>query len=178
MFDLELGNVAIAFLVCAGAAAATIIGSIFIVGAKVDNPRLLAFGLAFAAGAMVYVSLVEIFNKSVSAFSGVYGDAGGYKAATIAFFCGVGLLVLLDWLVPNPHADLDQEHAEHTGHGKLKRVGLMAALAITAHNVPEGMATFFATLDDPVVGLPLALAIAVHNVPDGGCIACPLLPVA
>jgi zinc transporter, ZIP family len=56
----------------------------------------------------------------------------------------------------------------------VKRVGILAALAITAHNLPEGLATFFATLDDPLVGLPLAAAIAIHNIPEGVSIAIPI----
>jgi ZIP family zinc transporter len=54
------------------------------------------------------------------------------------------------------------------------RVGLLAALAITAHNFPEGLATFLATLDNPVVGIPLAAAIAIHNIPEGVSIAIPV----
>jgi len=171
--DFTSHQVLVAFLVCVGAAAATIIGSVFIIRANVENPRLLSFGLAFAAGAMVYVSLVEIFVKSISAYTSVYGDPMGYKIATLAFFGGMGLLVLLDKLVPNPHASMDH-HPHGESQKQLKRVGMMAALAITAHNVPEGMATFFATLDDPVVGAPLAFAIAVHNVPEGVSIAIPV----
>ncbi|NBX65803.1 MAG: zinc transporter ZupT [Proteobacteria bacterium] len=167
----DTSQISLAFAVCVGAALATIIGSVFILRAKVDNPRLLAFGLAFAAGAMVYVSLVEIFVKSVTAFTSIHGDPDGYKFATLAFFGGMALLVALDRLVPNPHGDIQVKGEEGA---KLKRVGLMAALAITAHNVPEGMATFFATLDDPVVGAPLAIAIAVHNIPEGVSIAIPV----
>ncbi len=166
-------QVAIALAVCAGAALTTIIGSVFIINAKTDNARLLAFGLAFAAGAMVYVSLVEIFVKSVTAFASVYGDVEGYKFATIACFAGMVLLILLDRLLPNPHNNL-QPQTNIDDQSRLKRVGLMAAVAITAHNVPEGMATFFATLDDPVIGMPLALAIAVHNIPEGVSIAIPV----
>src|SRR5690606_24060310 len=44
----------------------------------------------------------------------------------------------------------------------------------TAHNFPEGLATFFATLESPSVGLPLALAIAIHNIPEGIAIAVPV----
>jgi zinc transporter, ZIP family len=57
---------------------------------------------------------------------------------------------------------------------QVARVGLMAALAITAHNLPEGLATFFATLDNPVIGAPLAFAIAIHNIPEGVSIAIPV----
>lgn len=57
---------------------------------------------------------------------------------------------------------------------KLKRMGLLTALAIAIHNFPEGLATFVATLDDPAVGASLAIAIGIHNLPEGLCVAMPL----
>lgn len=174
--------VLIAFAVCAAAAASTVLGSIFVLRANRANPRLLAFGLAFAGGAMVYVSLVEIFNKSVAAFSEGFGSKTGYAYATLAFFAGVLMLALIDRIIPNPHEGMDEREVLH-GHGhhhdnvatpNVTRVGLLAAMAITAHNFPEGLATFFATLDNPVVGLPLAMAIAIHNIPEGVSIAIPV----
>lgn len=56
----------------------------------------------------------------------------------------------------------------------IRRVGLMTAIAITAHNFPEGLATFFATLESPAVGMALAFAIAIHNIPEGIAIAVPV----
>lgn len=174
--------VLVAFAVCLAAAAATVLGSLFVMRANRANPRLLAFGLAFAGGAMVYVSLVEIFDKSVNAFAAVYGDKTGYAYGTLAFFAGVLLLAVIDRVIPNPHEGMDEREVLH-GHGhhhdtvvrpNVARVGLLAAAAITAHNFPEGLATFFATLDNPVVGLPLAMAIAIHNIPEGVSIAIPV----
>lgn len=166
----------LAFALCAGAALATVIGSAFIIGAKQSNPRLLAFGLAFAGGAMVYISLVEIFGKALIGFAANFDDRTAYMYATLSFFAGIILVFLLDRLVPNPHASLSIKDDTHLAPPaeSIKRVGLMAALAITAHNVPEGMATFFAALEDPVVGLPLAIAIAIHNIPEGVSIAIPV----
>ncbi|MGL4494985.1 MAG: zinc transporter ZupT [Beijerinckiaceae bacterium] len=167
-----MSPVLVAFLVCCAAAFATILGALSIFRANRASPRLLAFGLAFAGGAMVYVSLVEIFIKSLKSFSEVYPDKIAYAAATGAFFCGVFLLMLIDRLVPNPH-----EHGEPTpgtNEAHVKRMGLLAAAAITAHNFPEGLATFFATLDNPVIGAPLAMAIAIHNIPEGVAIAIPV----
>ena len=46
--------------------------------------------------------------------------------------------------------------------------------AITAHNLPEGLATFFAALESPAWGAPLAVAIAIHNIPEGVAIALPV----
>jgi ZIP family zinc transporter len=168
-----MSNVAIAFTVCAFAALATVLGAAVLVRAKQPHPRLLSFGLAFAGGAMVYVSLIEIMVKSQQAFAAVLPDKEAYSLATIAFFCGVLLVIALDRLLPNPHEGLGGDECGHD-HRHAARVGLMAAIAITAHNFPEGMATFFATLDDPAVGAPLAAAIAIHNIPEGVSIAIPV----
>lgn len=176
--DMFSTPVLIAFGVTILAALATVIGALVVVNANRSNPRLLAFGLAFAGGAMVYVSLVEILGKSVKSFTEAFGDASGYRWAILSFFVGIALLALIDRLIPNPHAGLDKPDAADAtpplDQNKVARVGVLAALAITAHNFPEGLATFFATLDNPVVGAPLAIAIAVHNIPEGVSIAIPV----
>lgn len=151
------------------------LGALVVLGTKEISPRLLAFGLAFAGGAMVYISLIEIFWKSYDSFSKVYDDNLAYNFATIAFFVGVITIALMDNWIPNPHNSLSTPASDPSnGKAELKRVGLLATAAITAHNIPEGMATFFATLDDPSVGVSLAVAIAVHNIPEGVSIAIPV----
>lgn len=191
METLFAPNVLIALAITVGAGLATVIGSFLVIFARHTNTRLLAFGLAFAAGAMVYVSLVEIFVKSQLAFAAIHDARTAYSEATLWFFAGVILLVVVDRLVPNPHASIDSAAVEkavddpdrpvanvtmvhHHQEQVLRRVGLMAAVAITGHNLPEGLATFFATLEQPSVGLALAIAIAIHNIPEGVSIAVPV----
>lgn len=164
--------VMVAFAVCFAASMATILGSLSIVKADRSDARALAFGLAFAGGAMVYISFVEIFQKSFLAFREVFDEDDAYRISTLCFFAGMGFIVLLDHFIPNPHPDPVTTPQNTTE--KVARVGLMTTLAITAHNFPEGAATFFATLDDPVVGLSLAIAIAIHNIPEGISIAIPV----
>lgn len=167
-------TVLIAFAACALAALSTMLGAVALYRVREPSPRLLSFGFAFAGGAMVYISLTEIFVKSQNAFSFAHADKAAYSFATLAFFVGVGLVVLLDRLLPNPHEGFESAALDDTSHRHVARVGLMAALAITAHNFPEGMATFFATLDSPAIGAPLAAAIAIHNIPEGVSIAIPV----
>ncbi|WP_061112153.1 zinc transporter ZupT [Xanthomonas phaseoli] len=170
--------IALAVTLAAGLATglATGLGSLMVVFAKKPNPRLLAFGLAFAGGAMVYVSLTEILNKSIAAFSQAYNDKLGFTFGTLTFLGGVLLIMVIDRLVPNPHQSLssDDPHFREDNRAYIRRVGLMTAVAITAHNFPEGLATFFATLESPAVGMPLAFAIAIHNIPEGIAIAVPV----
>ncbi len=167
-------NVLIAFGITIAAGLATVLGSALVFLQKTPSPRMLAFGLAFAAGAMVFVSLTEIFNKSTQSFAEV--STHGFSWATVAFLVGVLAIMLIDRLIPNPHETPDVDSLQYqTGSREyLKSIGLMAAFAITAHNLPEGMATFFATLEDPNIGAPLAFAIAVHNIPEGISIAAPI----
>ena len=53
-------------------------------------------------------------------------------------------------------------------------VGILTALAIAAHNFPEGIATFTAALSDPHLGIAIAIAIAIHNIPEGIAVAVPI----
>lgn len=183
--------VIVAFAITLGAGMATVLGSFLVIWARQTNTRLLAFGLAFSGGAMVYVSLVEIFVKANDSFAKTADPKTAYMYATLFFFVGVAILFAIDRFVPNPHTGLDEEHVRSAAaealtykqtagskkmepHAALARVALLAAAAITLHNLPEGLATFFATLDNPTVGLPLAFAIAVHNIPEGVSIAVPV----
>ena len=64
---------------------------------------------------------------------------------------------------------------DHGGHQrKLLRMGLFTALAIAIHNLPEGLVTFLAALQDPRLGVAIALAIALHNIPEGISVSVPI----
>lgn len=168
---LAQSNFLVALGVCAAAALSTVLGSLFVIFSREPSPRLLAFGLAFAGGAMVYVSLVEIFWKAEQSFAQLNDPQSAYIYATLSFFAGALLLILVDRSIPNPHGAISSRNGDPS---HIRRVGLLAALAITAHNLPEGLATFLATLENPVVGIPLAAAIAIHNIPEGVSIAIPV----
>jgi ZIP family zinc transporter len=56
----------------------------------------------------------------------------------------------------------------------LLRSGVLIAVAVALHNFPEGIATFFITLDDPAVGIATGVSIAIHNIPEGIAVAVPL----
>ncbi len=169
-----IDHVLMAFGITLAAGLATVLGSALVFFQKTPSPRVLAFGLAFAAGAMVFVSLTEIFGKSVDSFSEV--SSAGFSWATAAFLTGLLAILALDRLIPNPHETLDVNDPRFLDKNQsyLRRIGLMSAFAITAHNFPEGLATFFATLESPTLGAPLAFAIAVHNIPEGISIAAPI----
>lgn len=176
MTAYTLSNLTVAFAIAAAAGLFTVLGSALVIFSKTPNPRILSFGLAFAGGAMVYVSLTEILGKASEAFTQAYGASRGFAAATLAFLAGLAAIAFIDRVIPNPHETLDPQDPAFRENKRrhIARVGMMAAVAITAHNFPEGLATFFATLENPAVGMPLALAIAIHNIPEAISIAAPV----
>lgn len=152
---------------------ATLVGGLLILFFKQPSYRMLSFGLAFSAGAMIYVSLTEILNKSIDSFSQVLASNQAFGLGTFTFLLGMVLVILLDKFIPNPHV-LIENHSDGIDRQKLNRMGMLTLFAITAHNLPEGLATFFATLESPTLGAPLAVAIAIHNIPEGIAIALPV----
>ena len=100
------------------------------------------------------------------------GVAGAATWGPVAFFAGVLLIAVIDRFVPediNPH-----EEPSAAGSARMRKVGVMTALAIAIHNFPEGFTTFFVALQDVSLALPLAVAIAIHNVPEGIAVAVPI----
>ncbi|KAJ8556754.1 hypothetical protein ON010_g9213 [Phytophthora cinnamomi] len=57
---------------------------------------------------------------------------------------------------------------------KLQRMGILSGIAIALHNIPSGMATFTAGLDDPAFGLPMAIGVGLHNMAEGVAVAAPV----
>ena len=77
--------------------------------------------------------------------------------------------------VSSSNDNLDSTTVESSkSNQNLKKMSAMSCLAIALHNLPEGMATFFATLSDPKLGASLACAIAIHNIPEGIAVALPV----
>jgi ZIP family zinc transporter len=176
----------LAFLVTLGAGLATGIGSLLAFARKEPSKKFLAFMLGLSAGVMIYVSLVEIFQKAVKSLELATGSySSGYLWATIGFFGGFVVISIIDRIFDHfhpHHHDLEtgeggevlDEHEGHSHDHALMRMGLFTALAIAIHNFPEGLATFIATLQQPSLGMAFAVAIAIHNIPEGIAVSIPI----
>ena len=172
----------LAFGVTLAAGLSTGIGAALALFAKATNDKFLALALGFSAGVMLFVSFVEIFPKATSYLDEGLGQ-GGFTYGSLAFLSGLLLMALLYRFLPDLELP-DREHRELppdavadelAGPRKtLFRAGLLVALAVTIHNFPEGIATFFLTLDDPAVGIGVGAAIAIHNIPEGIAVAIPM----
>jgi len=192
--DYSWQTVLFAFSLTLFAGLSTGIGSALAFYTKQTNKKFLSLALGFSAGVMIYVSFVEIFPKANESLTEVVGETGGLWLTTLAFFGGIALIALIDKLVPsyeNPHEvhDLSEiqeldDLVEKEGYTppkikvkedkNLLRMGLFSALAIAIHNFPEGMATFFAALENPTLGISIAIAIAIHNIPEGIAVSVPI----
>ncbi|MBF0433495.1 MAG: zinc transporter ZupT [Fibrobacteria bacterium] len=177
---MESEHIWFAFSLTIFAGLATGIGSLIAFLSRSFNPKFLAGALGFSAGVMIYVSLVEIFVKAKDSLSAVYGAQTGYLYTTLAFFGGIGLIALIDKVVPNgqnPHElqNIKEDVPQAVkNERKLLRMGMFSALAIGIHNFPEGLATFIGALHDPALGLSIAVAIAIHNIPEGIAVSAPI----
>jgi ZIP family zinc transporter len=174
--QMEMTNFWPALMLTVFAGLATGIGSIMALFAKRTNIKFLSISLGFSAGVMIYVSFVEIFVKSEESLVEAVGTGLSSWINVLAFFGGIGMIALIDFLVPsgeNPHEMRDVEDMKVRDQ-KLMRVGVFTALAIAIHNFPEGLATFLSAIKDPSLGIPIAVAIAIHNIPEGIAVAVPI----
>ena len=153
---------------------ATGVGSLLSLCTKDTNTKFLASSLGFSAGVMVYVSMIEIFQKSRTYLSIAVGDTRGYWYTVISFFVGILFIGIIDFLVPSAENDIGNLHSKGKNNKLLQRMGIMTALAIGIHNFPEGMATFTSALKEPHLGIPIAVAISIHNIPEGIATAVPI----
>ena len=113
----------------------TMLGASFVFFMKKDmSPRLQKSLLGFALGVMVAASVWSLLIPSFE----MQAESGNWSVlpAAIGFLAGVGFLLLLDELTPHLHLGANKPEGPHS---KLFRTAMLA-LAVTIHNLPEGMA--------------------------------------
>ncbi len=177
--EFSTSTLLIAFGMTLFAGLSTGIGSAIAFFAKRTNKKFLSQSLGFSAGVMIYVSLVEIFQKAKTTLVANYGEVQGTGYTVLSFFGGILFIALIDKLIPsfeNPHEvkKIEDLNNKEKDKRKLMRMGTFSALAIAIHNFPEGLATFSAALTDPTIAIPITIAIAIHNIPEGIAVSVPI----
>ncbi|MBR6004102.1 MAG: ZIP family metal transporter [Lachnospiraceae bacterium] len=130
----------------------------------------------FAAGVMVAASIWSLIIPAMEQSEGM--GKLSFVPAVIGFWIGIAFLLLLDCVTPHLHLNAEKSEGPSSS---LKRVTMMV-LAVTLHNIPEGMAigvvyaAFLSGTSDITAGAALALAIgiAIQNFPEGAIISMPL----
>ncbi|WP_434772212.1 ZIP family metal transporter [Pseudomonas entomophila] len=149
--------------------AATALGAVLAVVLRDVSTRSQDVMLGFAAGMMLAASSFSLILPGLEAAREITGSGTG-AAFTVVVGLGLGVLLMLGLERFTPH-----EH-ESTGPlgpeaDRINRVWLFV-LAITLHNLPEGMAIGVSfTNGDMAVGLPLTSAIAIQDIPEGLAVA-------
>lgn len=132
--------------------------------------------LGFAAGVMIAASVWSLLIPSID----MAKEQGviSWIPATIGFLLGIAFLLLIDTITPHLHLDSTTPEGVKSGLSNTT----MLLLAVTIHNIPEGMAVGVA-FAGAVMGnagitmagaLALALGIAIQNFPEGAIISMPL----
>ena len=132
--------------------------------------------VGFAAGVMVAASIWSLLIPAIEQSEGM--GKLSFLPAFIGFWVGVLFLLLLDRLIPHLHVGSDQAEGPKSRLGRTT----MMVLAVTLHNIPEGMAVgvmyagFLAgnAQITAASALVLSLGIAIQNFPEGAIISMPL----
>ena len=130
----------------------------------------------FAAGVMVAASVWSLLIPAIEQASGM--GRLSFAPAVIGFWCGILFLLLLDHVIPHLHRNCEQTEGPKI---HLQR-STMLLLAVTLHNIPEGMAVgvmyagyLSGNAQITAAGaLALSLGIAIQNFPEGAIISMPL----
>ena len=140
------------------------------------NEKFQKFLLGFASGVMIAASVWSLIIPSVE--MSAKQNVIEWLPAAVGFLLGIGFLLLLDSVIPHLHLNSDKPEGVKSRLSK----NTMLVLAVTLHNIPEGMAvgvTLAGAITEntgiTVAGaISLAVGIAIQNFPEGAIISMPL----
>jgi ZIP family zinc transporter len=155
------------------------------------GPRLYGFLMGITAGVMITLSFLELVSEA--------WELQGYVTATVGFTLGAIFMLVLDVTIPHvrfgeeeiPHKNVSNREEpvrpQRRGRHRFRRLnhdqpidyallnsGILIAIGITIHNIPEGIAVGASYMHAPSFGVFIALAILLHNIPEGIATALPL----
>ena len=155
--------------------------------------RLFGFLMGITAGVMITLSFLELVNEA--------WELQGFETATIGFGAGAIFMFLIDIMIPHVrfgepevHSSIQSMQQPVTSDSRpgrhrfrrsrqieagiidpgLLRSGILIAIGITIHNLPEGIAVGAGYMHTPQFGFFIAFAIMLHNIPEGIATALPL----
>ncbi len=156
----------------------TALGSSMVFFFKSINKKVLNSMLGFAAGVMIAASFWSLLKPAIE-----MAEANGsipWVPAVVGFLCGGAFLLMIDKILPHLHMGLSSDKAE--GIKTQWQRSILLVLAITLHNIPEGLAVgvaFGVLANNPDMGtltgaIALALGIGLQNFPEGAAVSIPL----
>jgi len=154
----------------------TAIGAGLVFPFKNINQKVLNGMLGFSAGVMIAASFWSLLNPAIELATEI--GVTPWVPAIIGFLSGGAFLMIVDKVLPHMH--LETQHKE--GLSSSWRRSVLLVLAITLHNIPEGLAVGVA-FGAAAAGLPgasigaaiaLAIGIGIQNLPEGAAVSIPL----
>ena len=177
----------------------TTIGCVISFFVKEPSPRFISLIMGFSAGVMILISFVELLQEGIKTMGLFTGLLFFFVGMFIMLIIDVlishryefeTLHILYDENFNNQNnssknsdsKNSNPHHSDHHKHrhghyryqDKLEKTSLLVFLGIFIHNIPEGIATFVATVSRVELGILLAIAIALHNIPEGIAVSVPI----
>jgi len=177
-FLMDYSPVLLALLATLFTWGVTALGSAMVFFFKSINKKILNSMLGFAAGVMIAASYWSLLKPAIE-----MAEANGsvpWVPALVGFLSGGAFLLIIDKILPHLHMGLSQDKAE--GVKTSWQRSILLILAITIHNIPEGLAVgvaFGALANNQDAGMltgavALAIGIGLQNFPEGAAVSIPL----
>lgn len=179
-YFLGLGPVMQALLATTFTWLLTAAGASIVLFFKDMSRKWLDFLLGFTGGVMVAASFWSLLTPAIEMAEESYGKAWSWIPAAIGFTIGAGFIYIIDKIIPHLH--LNANMSEKEGLKTTWDRTILLVLAITLHNIPEGLAIGVsfgaAAMGDPhfsiAAAIALSIGIGIQNFPEGIAVAMPL----
>jgi ZIP family zinc transporter len=156
----------------------TALGAAMVFFFKTINKKILNSMLGFAAGVMIAASFWSLLSPAIELAESQ--GTNPWVPALVGFLSGGGFILLIDKILPHLHMGLSRDKAE--GIKTTWQRSVLLILAITLHNIPEGLSVgvaFGALAHNPDIGMltgaiALAIGIGLQNFPEGAAVSIPL----
>jgi len=142
---------------------ATGVGALIVLFLRRISDRTVSLSMGFASGVMLMVAFNNLFLEAEKIL---------FHVELITFFAlGAILMMALDLVIPHIEPTRRKENGQTE---RMQRSGVLIAIGITLHNLPEGFVVAAGYIFNPILGLIITAAIMLHNIPEGMATAIPL----
>ena len=142
---------------------ATGVGGIIVLFLRKVSDRIVSLLMGFASGVMLMVAFNNLFLEAEKMLAHI---------ELITFFAiGAFVMMALDLAIPHIEPTRRKENGRTE---RMHQSGVLIAVGVTLHNLPEGFVVAAGYIFNPALGLVIAVAIILHNIPEGIATAIPL----